>query len=63
MHASCSHVLLNDNKIGKEGGIAIAKAIGVNSTLTLFNLACNALGREGMDALRRAAKPTLKLVL
>ena len=47
---------LGDNQIGDEGGVAIAKALSVNTTLTDLNLMWNQIGDEGGIAIGEALK-------
>ena len=54
---------LGYNSIGAKGGIAIAKSLEVNTSLTTLDLRVNVLGDETKAKLRSAAKSTLNLQL
>ena len=62
--ASLTTLDLQFNNIGKEGGVAIAKALGVNASMTSLDLRyIRSLDDQTKANLRSAAKSTLKLEL
>eukprot|EP00984_Skeletonema_dohrnii_P008654 scaffold3211_cov91-Skeletonema_dohrnii-CCMP3373.AAC.7 len=52
---------LLDNKIGKEGAIALAEALKENTTLTTLTLGWNGIDKEGAIALAEALKENTTL--
>ena len=54
-------LVLESNSIGAKGGIAIAEALKVNTTLTSLDLRSNSLDDQAKADLRSAASSTLKL--
>ena len=53
---------LYDCGVGPKGAALLAKALAVNETLTTLDLSSNRnLGKEALDALESAKRPSLKL--
>ena len=51
---SLTTLYLSENKLGPEGGVAVAEALKVNGSLTALRLGDNAIGDEGATALGAA---------
>ena len=56
------YVDLSSNKLGSEGGKAIAEALKVNNTLTNINLSGNKLGSEAGKVIGEALKVNSTIV-
>ena len=54
--SSLESIVLSDNNLGKDGAVALAKALNVNASMKKMNVLSNSIGEEGYEMLTQVAE-------